>query len=192
MVHSVTLSSPTRSVTLTAPTRQHRESGELPFRIPGDGAFFSQKFIDAPEIARIAAELIATWPEFGGFDELEIKYVWQRKGTVKNGKATLGKCTKVSGLAEFFGECQYVIAIAADHCRAYDVDREKMTALVYHELCHILVDEDEETGDPILGIRGHDVEMFLSEIDRYGLWTADLEAAAKSFEQWSLFNAGAR
>lgn len=165
-----------------------KAAASLSIRIPNDAAFYSQKFIEAPEISVIAEELIRKWPEFYELSDLDIKYVWQKKGTLKAGKAVFGKCTKVSGLAEFFGECNYVIAIAADLCRAYDFDRETMTALVYHELCHISVEEDEDTGDPILGIKGHDVEMFFDEIKRYGLWTEDLKAAKKAFEQMPLFD----
>lgn len=156
------------------------------FPIPPDGDFFGATFIDAPDIEAIANGLLFKMPEFAGIGDLRVKYVWSRKGGAKNGKATLGKCTKVSGLAQFFGDCDFVVAISADNCRGFQLTNQQMKALVYHELKHIGLDEDEETGDPILSVRPHDVEMFLSELKHYGLWTSDLQAADSAFRQMRL------
>ena len=162
------------------------------FDVPGDHEFFSAKFMDAPALEAIANSLIGSMPEFGGLEDPTIRYVWQRKGATSAGKMILGKCTKVSGIAQFFGDCDYVVTIAADHARELKLTNHQMQAAVYHELCHIEIGEDEKTGDPIYGARGHDVEMYLDEIRRYGLWRESLEAAAKAFEQLSLFEQEAR
>lgn len=162
------------------------------FKVPGDHEFFSAKFMDAPTLEAIGVSLIATMPEFNGLDETTIRYVWRRKGALNKGKAVLGKSTPASGYAQFFGECDFVIEIAADHARDFKLTNHQMRAAVYHELHHIEAVEDEKTGELVFSGRGHDVEMFLDEILEFGLWRESLEAAAKAFEQLSLFGDGAR
>jgi len=55
--------------------------------------------------------------------------------------------------------------------------------LVYHELLHCIqkVDQygtprfDKQSGRPIWGLRGHDVEEFSATVRRYGSWNDDIK-----------------
>jgi hypothetical protein len=160
------------------------ESGAR-FKIPFGTGFYSQEFLPAPSIAKIGAKLIDKWPELDALEDLTIKYEWKKGGT-QGEKATLGKCTKVSGLAQYYSDADFVIWIAADNCRDMEITDAQVEALVYHELKHISVEEDEQTGEPILAVRPHDVEMFYDEIIRYGLWKDDLKGADEVFAQGRL------
>jgi hypothetical protein len=153
------------------------------FKVPSETSFYSQEFLPAPAIAEIGDALIAKWPELGGLEDLTIKYEWKKKGGTKGGKATLGKCSKVSGLTAYYSDADFVIWIAADNCRETKITVGQMEALVFHELKHIEVTEDEETGELGYAVRPHDVEMFYDEVIRYGLWKHDLKGADEVFAQ---------
>ena len=56
---------------------------------------------------------------------------------------------------------------------------QQRRALVDHELCHLSVEQDDD-GSWVGRTRGHDVEEFVSIIDRHGLWKADVAALASS------------
>jgi len=161
------------------------ESGVL-FDIPDDYQFFSQEFLNAPSIEAIASSLIGKWPEFDGLEDLQLRYLWKKKGGAKGGILTLGKCEKVSGLSHYFSEADFVIWIAADNCRELEITKEQMVAEVYHELKHIEIIEDEITQEITYAIRPHDVEMFFDEVNRYGLWREALNGAAETFAQLRL------
>jgi hypothetical protein len=76
---------------------------------------------------------------------------------------------------EWFGRIpKYIITLAADYCEQCN-DLE-FCALVEHELYHIAQATDDfgapkfnkETGQPVLKLRGHDVEEFVGVVRRYG------------------------
>lgn len=75
---------------------------------------------------------------------------------------------------EWFGEVpKFIITLAADYC-SQCTDLE-FCALVEHELYHIGQAKDEfgapkfnKEGQPVLAMRGHDVEEFIGVVRRYG------------------------
>lgn len=76
---------------------------------------------------------------------------------------------------EWFGRIpKFIITLAADYCEQCN-DME-FCALVEHELYHIAQATDDygapkfnnETGMPVLKLRGHDVEEFVGVVRRYG------------------------
>lgn len=92
----------------------------------------------------------------------------------------MGQCAKVSGLARFWGESEFVIWLAADHLRLSPA--EKIANVLFHELLHIGTDPD--TGDPKLV--GHDLEFFFAEVSERGLWRPEMEQAHEVFTQLRL------
>ena len=50
----------------------------------------------------------------------------------------------------------------------------KRVALVDHELCHCLLDEKAD-GTPALKLVPHDVEAFIAEVARHGIWREDIQ-----------------
>jgi hypothetical protein len=149
-------------------------------KIPDDDSF-GQDYIDDPKLEKLARVLIENCEELcaGARDELAIKFLWKRTGGKSSGMATLGKCARLSGLVKFFGEVDFVIWLAADHCR--DRDGINLAALMFHELMH--VDQDDK-GQP--AIRAHEFEGFSAEIDRFGLWRESMRPIAAAFQK-SLF-----
>jgi hypothetical protein len=202
MVDSVTLSSRTRSVTLTRTKDEiedavHAEMDDrvdgtfkaIPsarFDVPAERDFYSDQFIEAPQLQRIGNDLIRRWPELADLHQVRIRYLWRKKGATSAGKNVLGKSTKQSGLAAYFGDCDFTVIIAADFARQYQLTNHQMEACIYHELLHIEVGEDEQTGDLILSPRGHDAELFYDEIRRYGFWADSLKGTRDVITQLGL------
>jgi hypothetical protein len=166
------------------------------YPVPADGDFVPQAWLDeydwrtrdddnaphddylpAPEIARIAAKLIAGCPDdFKHLADMAIDYRWKRRGGTRAGKATLGTCEKLSAEIRVYTEHRFLICLGADHLRDMRATYFQIEALVYHELLHAETDED---GQPTLA--PHDFEGFAREIQRYGLWQHDYVVAARAF-----------
>ncbi|HGM6992082.1 TPA: putative metallopeptidase [Serratia marcescens] len=75
---------------------------------------------------------------------------------------------------EWFGEVpKFIITLAADYCT--QCSDAEFCALVEHELYHIAQATDDfgapkfnKEGQPVLKLRGHDVEEFVGVVRRYG------------------------
>jgi hypothetical protein len=202
MIDSITMSTPSESVTLTRTTdeiertlrrRPGREASggdaadpRARFEVPAERDFYSDQFIEAPTLQRIGQALIAKWPELADLHQVRIRYLWRKKGSVSAGKNVLGKSTKQSGLAAYFGDCDFTVIIAADFARQYQLTNHQMEACIYHELRHIQVSEDEETGELILSPRAHDAELVYDEITRYGFWADALKGTRDVITQLGL------
>ena len=144
-------------------------------------------FMAKSSLEEMASGLIGNWPELNILDDFRIRYLWKAKGGATGGRPTLGKTVLTSGLLQFFGECDWVIWLAADHCRAMEFSDEHVEALLYHELLHCQVDEE---ADGKLGLQGHDFEGFYREIERYGFWTQDLATTRDSIQARLAFDGG--
>lgn len=150
-------------------------------RVPSEISFSGQDFQPAPQIQDLAESLITRYPELANLEEARITYLWAREGGKTRGRSTLGKCIKASGLPKYFTEADYIIWLAADHCRAFGLSQQQIEALTFHELLHAQLDDSGE--DPAWKVRPHDVEMFNEELLRYGAWTSELKSAKDAFEQ---------
>ena len=139
---------------------------------PGSIAFMSSEWVESEALEELARDLVAKWPELRFLDGFDIRVLWKENGGDSRGRLTLGKCTKPSGLARYFALCDWVIWLAADHCRQMEFTDEQIEALLYHELKHcVLVGKDSKPG-----VRGHDYEVFADELNRYGFWNDGREA----------------
>jgi Putative phage metallopeptidase len=72
----------------------------------------------------------------------------------------------------------FLIELPLDVWNALPADSRE--ALLDHELCHCLVDEDPQTGALKPKLAGHDLEEFVAVVRRHGLWKPDVEAMAKA------------
>lgn len=80
----------------------------------------------------------------------------------------------------------YLIVVDAAIWSSLDVERQER--LMFHELSHLVPQEDEfgvprrsrKTGKPLLKLVPHDVEVFLAEITRYGPEIVGIEAACEA------------
>lgn len=134
----------------------------------------------AVEVERVAKKMIDRYhPDLRA---VRIEYMFRNKASKRHGRSVLGTARKVTGanalLATPGAQSSedldlFLIVIARDWWdRADDRKRE---ALVDHELEHCKVDIDDETGDARLVLVGHDLEAFVTEIPRHGMWRDDIE-----------------
>jgi hypothetical protein len=141
------------------------------------------EFTDAPNIRQIASDIILDVAEYSPLLNVEIRYVWRDEHTTSKGAPVFGKARKISGLnAHLAGAREpasglFVVEIAADLWPKLEADQRR--ALVDHELAHLHVDYDDETGEPMLSVRGHDVEEFNSVVRRHGAWRPELSLMAE-------------
>lgn len=131
----------------------------------------------APEVERVAKELIRTEPDHALLERCRVLYVWRDKASKSMGRVVLGRARRISGLNAFLitsgeEESLYVIEIAADEWGR--LTEPQRVALVDHELCHCRVLEEDD-GSLSLKVRGHDVEEFFGIVERHGLWKRDVE-----------------
>lgn len=119
--------------------------------------------------------------------EADIRFMWASSAFTKKGRTVLGQAEEVAMRAggwqkarmqqqmyEWFGEVpKYIITLAGDYCtECSDMD---FCALIEHELYHIAQAVDDfgspkfnKEGQPVLTMRGHDVEEFVGVVRRYG------------------------
>lgn len=120
-------------------------------------------------------------------EDARIRFAWKAKGGSSQGKATLGKCVKLSGHARYFSkQADFLIWFAWDHARNFGMTNRQALALLAHELMHIEKVVDDDTGDISYAVKGHDYEVFDAELRIFGAWRDDLEAAVDAFDQLGL------
>lgn len=148
-----------------------------------------------PELAPIVDKVLRM-PEHKHLVENDARIYWlmRAEGKVKGGRRVLGTCYKpqVTGelrplfdwmLERLLGETpDFLIILDATwwNEEATAVGRE---VLVFHELSHAIQAEDEngapkfnqQTGEPVWAIRGHDIEEFNQVVARYGTWNDELQ-----------------
>lgn len=119
--------------------------------------------------------------------EADLCFLWASNAFEKKGRSVLGQAEEVAMRAggwqkarmeqqmyEWFGRVpQFIITLAADYC-SQCTDLE-FCALLEHELYHISQATDafgapkfNKEGQPVLKLRGHDVEEFVGVVRRYG------------------------
>lgn len=147
----------------------------------------------APDLERLYDLLFEEYDDklvddlFWHVGDARIRFAWKAKGGSSQGKATLGKCVKLSGHARYFSkQADFLIWLAWDHARNFGMTNKQALALLAHELMHIEKVVDNESGDISYAVKGHDYEVFDSELHLFGAWREDLEAAAATFEQIGL------
>ena len=153
------------------------------YLVPQEGLFKGEDgealdFIPAPDLEKIAAELIGRHGRFAEIEILRIAYLWKRKGGVSKGKRVLGKTQKPTGLLRYFSEFDFTVWLARDH--AYDLGptHRQIEAAVFHELLHIAYDPE----DGRVFLVDHDFEGFTAEIETYGTWQRGLTLAKEAFQ----------
>lgn len=149
------------------------------FPVPPQGHFGSD-YLDAPELKDIGEAICRQVLTDLDDGELIIDFRWKAKGGKSGGNLIMGKCVKLSGLVRHYAlGAHFTVWLAADHCAAQRYTRWQIEALLHHELMHIEREEVEDsdgnvTGEVVYRTRGHEVELFYADIERYGLWQAPL------------------
>jgi hypothetical protein len=142
---------------------------EMRYQIPRGDDFAGEEFIKADDLKAIGEALREECPEFEQLADVKIVYLWKYKGG-GGARRILGKCTRPTGLLEYFADADFVIWLAADNCQF--LTKWQIEAVVYHELLHAGVQD----GEPV--IVPHAYEGFPQEITRYGFWKRDIQRLA--------------
>ncbi len=166
----------------------------LQFAVPVDGD-------DDPR--PIVHHLVETVPRFMHLKagEAVIMTVMRRFDKVKQGRTILGTMAlpvAQGGMREMFswllavtcGEVFPDFILTLDATFWSVATRMQREALVFHELCHCHHETDKEgelrfddTGRPVFGIVGHDIEEFNDVVRRYGAWLGDVERFAQALRE---------
>lgn len=148
----------------------------------------------APSVQRIAADLIPKHHQH--LVDVRVDYVFRSKAAKTGGKTVFGKARKMSGLNAYLAQQDspdeapaeealdfFVIEIAEDIWAL--LDQGQRIALVDHELCHCLIEFDDD-GDATLKMKPHDLEEFKAVVERHGLWRPDVVEFAAVITQGRL------
>jgi len=157
------------------------------------------KFREAPDVKRIADELIPQHHEHLLLQADEIRYVFRSDTPISKGRFVLGKARKVGGLSCYLAnaepeapngfedhEIADMFVIEISEAMWDQLSAAGRIALVDHELCHRAMDVDEAEGTVKRAIRGHTVEEFTEIVHRHGLWRPELERFAQHMPQLTL------
>lgn len=86
----------------------------------------------------------------------------------------LGRCIRANNMLKMLGECDYIIQMSAISWNEYGKIGKKRIA--EHELKHIVIKVDNNTGEVKFALRKHDIEDFYEMITDYGIgWQATEE-----------------
>lgn len=150
-------------------------------RIPTDAEFGEKTFIESEALDDLASELRF---RHNMPTEVKIAVLWKQKGGKSGGKIVLGQANlTASGLLGFYAPVEVVIWLAADHLRELQATPETIEALLFHELCHVAVDEEKLTPKLV----AHDFAGFAAELEHYGMWDTELRRAGEAFQQARMF-----
>lgn len=144
-----------------------------------------EEFYDAPEVGDLVGKLVPMHHHH--LIGRRIECVFLAKTPKKGGRTVMGRAKVIQGLGSYLageaGDRFGVIEIAAEEWAQLNAKQRR--ALVDHELCHFIIDEDAD-GDPLKTI-AHDVEEFTDVVRRHGLWKTDLtHFTSVAVEQLSL------
>jgi hypothetical protein len=150
------------------------------------------RYREAPDVKRIAQDLIPLHHEHLILRADEIRYVLRSDTPTSHGRFVLGKARKVGGLGCYLATTEPDTPTDFDDHEIADMfvmeisepawatmTYEQRVALVDHELCHFAMDVDEADGSVTRRIRGHSVEEFTEILHRHGLWSPDLATFAE-------------
>lgn len=137
------------------------------------------EYLYAPELEPIARALAETHASLNHLEMARVAYLWKREGGKKKGGLTFGQCQKPSGLLKYYSAVDYVVWLAADHCRASLFTRWQVEALLFHELKHTRLKVNDEGAFFVL--QGHDWEGFVEEVAYYQDWRPDMTQLKSAF-----------
>jgi hypothetical protein len=139
-------------------------------------------YTPAPEVERIAYELIPEYHKHLCHFDVRIKYLFRNDTPQKGGKLVWAQARKVTGLNAFLaGEERedgaidksfFVIVVSEKVWMT--LDAKQKTALIDHELAHCWAEENDK-GELVLSMLEHDLNEFAAIVERYGNWRKDIE-----------------
>lgn len=162
----------------------------------------NSRYVPAPEVLSWARANLLTEgghlfnEDHAHLEYCDVQFLWAPHGFNKAGRTVIGQCEEMvfrcgpwqkgrqqQQMADWFGAVpEYLITLDASYClTCSDAD---FLRLVEHELMHIAHATDEygapkftQEGLPKLFLRGHDVNEFVSIVERYGVGDPDGDLA---------------
>jgi len=161
-------------------------------QVPAEMDFMGADFLADTALTELFAEVVEQYPRLQHIidHDISVSVLWKRKGGKKQGAPTFAKCVKPSGLAGHFCPAAFAIWLGADTIAEQEWTTEQIAKLLYHEARHIGwqdPDEDDEDGEGKAIILGHDVELFVGEVEDTGAWEHFRRELGKDFQQAGLF-----
>lgn len=137
-----------------------------------------EEYRSADILENVVQGLINAFPDrFGTLQPLNIRVMWKRSGRTSRGREILGQALRPGGIAKHLLEdVDYLLLVAADHCRTQGMTQYTMEALLFRLLCSCFVDAEGKCT-----ILGPDFDGFVAELNAYGAWTTDLQIGARAF-----------
>lgn len=119
--------------------------------------------------AEIGRELIDTEPELAEikYSEATIIYLSSEHEKTSDGRPVLGQCEKIQEKYKWSIPCDFTITLFEPNIE--DLSEEQIRIVILHELLHVGIRFNENTGEEEYYVNPHDVEDFRLLIDRYGI-----------------------
>lgn len=133
-----------------------------------------REFVLCEEMKLMASEIIST--EKLDVHPAKIEYINVYPNITKT---TAAKCVKTGKELKFFSNLDYVIEISGELWDVLDQDTKRI--LLEHELRHILVLQNDKSGDWVFKIRKHDLQDFGKIVSRHGVeWIKKVKLSLSS------------
>lgn len=166
--------------TEAAPDTTDHVTGGMDTPPTNEKVIADETYTDAnPEVAPMAQDIILGHHMHLRNARIQYLFLLGEKIKMSKGKAVVACVQITSGLLRLFSSCDFVITI---HGETWErLTQSQRVALIDHELCHCIKDEDG-----FYGTRGHDIEEFKEIVERHGFWRNDVREMAviiqKEFE----------
>lgn len=157
-------------------------------RVPSEEDFGGADFLPDNALDALFSDVVSSYRRLSHIEEhgISVAVLWKRKGGKKQGAPTMAKCVKPSGLVAHFCTADFVIWLGADNIAEQEWTSDQIRKLVYHEARHIGWDDGDEEHDPKPIILGHDVELFVGEVEDTGAWEHFRQVLGADFKQAGL------
>lgn len=119
--------------------------------------------------AEIGRELIETEEALEDIrlSEVTICYLSSEHDKTQDGQLVLGQCERIQEKYKWAMPCDFTITLFEPNIE--NLTEEQIRIVIFHELLHVGIRTNFDTGEEEYYINPHDVEDFRAVIDRYGL-----------------------
>lgn len=126
------------------------------------------------ELTPLFCDLCSDYAEVCHLVSYRIKFLFSHKPKYSKGKQILGSA-KVFGEKDLlFHEFDAAVTLDFNY---WEENPDKRLPLLFHELCHLEIDEDHKSDRQRLRIASHDIEEFYAVWRRFGDWQQELKRA---------------
>lgn len=136
-------------------------------------------FVECGDQAYAVLKAAIASNELYSLNRFASKLIFCKKIKKAKGKRVLGQIKILGDIDRLISGIDFVIVL--DYYFWHE-NPEKQEALIFHELCHLFVDEAG-----ILSAVPHDIEEFYAVTAKYGDWLGDVRPLTEAVRQYDLF-----